>query len=447
MTSPRTSAPSLLFHLYRGITAAVTPFAYRKVAGKLANHGVSPARQRERLGYASQPRPTPQTPDGHPAPLIWFHGASVGESLAALSLIDKLSPRLPGAEFLLTSGTASSAEMMAKRMPGHCRHQFAPLDATAPVRRFLRHWQPDAALFVESELWPVTLDAAKRSGVRLALVNARLSARSIARWKSKPATAAFVMQHFDVLLSQNPQMGQSLTDLGAPADRVHPSGNLKAGSAPLPVDQTVLASVQAELGARPVWIASSTHRGEEETVIAAHKALLAETPNLCLLLAPRHPERADEIAALIEEADLSVARRSAGDALTPDTQVYLADTLGEVGTWYALSPIVFLGGSLAPIGGHNPFEVAQAGAAVITGPGYSNFAETYPPLIDAGGAVEVSDAPTLAGAVQHWLTDDTALNTARTAARGVVEAQAAALDGVVDLLISQLALAPTPRDN
>ncbi|UWR93416.1 3-deoxy-D-manno-octulosonic acid transferase [Phaeobacter inhibens] len=447
MTSRKTSAPPLLFHLYRAVTALLAPFAYRKVAGRLADHGVSAARQRERMGYPTEPRPVPHTPDGRPAPLLWFHGASVGESLAALSLIDKLAPRLPDAEFLLTSGTATSAEMMAKRMPANCRHQFAPLDATAPVGRFLRHWQPDAALFVESELWPVTLNAAKRSGVRLALVNARLSARSIARWASKPATAAFVMQHFDVLLSQNPQMGQSLIDLGAPADRVHPSGNLKAGSAPLPVDQTALGSVRAELGTRPVWVASSTHRGEEEAVIAAHKALLAETPDLCLLLAPRHPERATEVTALIKKAGLSVARRSAGDTLTPETQVYLADTLGEVGTWYALSPIVFLGGSLAPIGGHNPFEVAQAGAAVITGPGYSNFAETYPPLIFAGGAVEVSDASSLAGAVQHWLTDEAALNTARTAARGVVEAQAAALDGVVDLLITHLALTSPSTSN
>ncbi|MEK0162976.1 3-deoxy-D-manno-octulosonic acid transferase [Phaeobacter sp. A36a-5a] len=442
MASRRTSAPTLLFHLYRGATALLAPFAFRKVAGKLADHGVSPTRQRERLGYASQPRPTPSGPDGRPAPLLWLHGASVGESLAALSLIDKLAPRLPGAEFLLTSGTASSAEMMAKRMPANCRHQFAPLDATAPVDRFLRHWQPDAALFVESELWPVTLHAAEQAAVRLALVNARLSARSVARWKSKPATAAFVMQKFDLLLSQNPQMGESLIELGAAPDKVHPSGNLKAGSAPLPVDQAALDAVRAELGERPLWVASSTHRGEEETVIAAHKALLAEDPDICLLLAPRHPERAEDIIALIELAGLSVARRSAGQPLTADTQVYLADTLGEVGTWYALSPIVFLGGSLAPIGGHNPFEVAQAGAAVITGPGYSNFAETYPPLISAGGAVEVNDAKGLAGAVSHWMDDDAALNAARDAARGVVAAQAAALDGVVDLLIDNLALSP-----
>ncbi|APG46417.1 3-deoxy-D-manno-octulosonic acid transferase [Phaeobacter porticola] len=447
MTSLKSSAPPLLFHLYRGVTALLAPFAFRKVAGKLAAHGVTPVRQRERLGYASQPRPTPMSSDDSSAPLLWFHGASVGESLAALSLIDKLAPRLPRAEFLLTSGTASSAEMMAKRMPARCRHQFAPLDSSTAVQRFLRHWQPDAALFVESELWPVTLDAAKHAGVRLALVNARLSDRSVERWKSKPATAAFVMQKFDILLSQNPQMGQTLIELGADAARVHPSGNLKAGSAPLPVDKQALDDLRSALGTRPAWIASSTHQGEEETVIAAHKALLAEFPALCLLLAPRHPERAEEITTLIRKAGLSMARRSEGQPLTADTQIYLADTLGEVGTWYALSPIVFLGGSLAPIGGHNPFEVAQAGAAVITGPGYSNFAETFPPLIAAGGAVEVTDASTLAKAVQNWLQDPTALTKARAAAHDVVTTQAAALEGVVDLLIDHLALAPAAADN
>lgn len=445
MTRDTSADRPALFHIYRAATALLAPFAFRKVAGKLAEHGVSPERQRERLGYASLPRPASTTADGTHKPLVWFHGASVGESLAALSLIDKLLPRLPQAEFLLTSGTASSADMMAKRLPERCRHQFAPLDASGPVRRFLSHWKPDAALFVESELWPVTLDAAKREGCKLALVNARLSAKSIERWKSKPAVAAFVMQQFDVLLSQNPEMAESLIELGASAERVHPSGNLKAGSAPLPVDRAALEAVRTALGRRRVWIASSTHRGEEQAVIAAHKALLETDPSLCLLLAPRHPERADEVADLIRKAGLTFAQRSKGEALTSDIQIYLADTLGEVGTWYALSPIVFLGGSLAPIGGHNPFEVAQAGSAVLTGPGYSNFAETFPPLIAAGGAVEVQDGQSLAAAVQTWLSDCSSLDQARDAARSVVLSQAAALDGVVDLLIETLNLqGPAP---
>ncbi|WP_293573205.1 3-deoxy-D-manno-octulosonic acid transferase [Phaeobacter sp.] len=447
--TPASHDPTALFHIYRAATSLIAPLAYRKVAAKLADQGVPDQRQRERLGFATLPRPqtSPQSASAadtastdKAAPLIWIHGASVGESMAGLNLVEKLTLRLPAAEFLLTSGTATSAQMLERRMPSHCRHQFAPLDSSAAVRRFLSHWRPDAALFVESELWPVTLQAARHAGVKLALVNARLSQSSIKRWASKPATASFMMQQFDLLLSQNAQMRDALIDLGADAAAVHPSGNLKAGSAPLPVDESLLTDLRDDLAGRPVWVASSTHRGEEETVLAAHKALLAENPQLCLVLAPRHPERADEISDLIRAAELTVAQRSRAEPLTSRTQIYLADTLGELGSWYALSPIVFLGGSLAPIGGHNPFEVAQAGAAVITGPGYTNFMETFPPLIDAGGAVEVTDSATLGAAVRHWLGDPHALDQARAAAADVVTRQAAALDGVVDLLIDRLSL-------
>ncbi|MEL0436012.1 3-deoxy-D-manno-octulosonic acid transferase [Phycobacter sp. K97] len=426
-----------LFHAYRAATAMIAPFAYRKVAAKLAAQGVPEARQRERMGHASQPRPALP----HHAPLIWFHGASVGESLAAITLINRLSARLPEAGFLLTSGTATSAVMAEKRLPDCAVHQFAPLDAAGPVRRFLAHWRPDAGIFVESELWPVTLNAARKSGTRLALVNARLSARSLQSWHKRAATARFILSRFDLLLSQNDQMAQDLISLGADPARVLPGGNLKAGAAPLPVDQTALKALREAIGKRTAWIASSTHKGEEEIVLNAHKALLERHPDLCLVLIPRHPERAEDLCTLIDKADLSLARRSTGEALSPQTQVYLADTLGELGTFYALSPVVFLGGSLLPIGGHNPFEVANAGAAVITGPGTQNFAETFPPLIAAGGAIEVADAAELVQAAGNWLSDTAALEAARGAASGYAKEQAQKLDGITELLIERLGLA------
>jgi 3-deoxy-D-manno-octulosonic-acid transferase len=191
-----------------------------------------------------------------------------------------------------------------------------------------------------------------------------------------------------------------------------------------------------------VWIASSTHPGEEKVVLAAHRTLLAQFPDLLLLLIPRHPERGDEVAEMVRDAGFSQAQRSKDEALTPDTQVYLADTLGETGTWYALAPIVFLGGSLEPIGGHNPFEPAQAGAAVITGPHVSNFAETYAPLIANGGAVEVGDGGQLADAVGRWLENGAALATAREAAGNFVTSQTEVLDHVVDRLCAALGLDP-----
>lgn len=432
-TAPKAS-PTLLFHSYRALTTLIAPLAYREVAKKLAAHGVTTTRQRERLGHASQPRPD-LAPE---APLIWFHGASVGESQAAITLINRLGTLRPEARFLLTSGTATSAEMAAKRLPACAQHQFAPLDSTAAVRRFLNHWQPTAGIFVESELWPITLATAKARGIPLALVNARLSKRSITSWRKKLPTAQFIMGMFDLLLTQNAEVAEDLVSIGALPERVFPSGNLKAGAAALPQDPKAVAQLRDELGTRPIWIASSTHKGEEEVVLAAHRRLLKSHPDLCLLLAPRHPERAEEITHLINKAGLRWAQRSTGASISSETQVYLADTLGELGNWYALSPIVFLGGSLLPIGGHNPFEVASAGAAVLTGPHYSNFTETFPPMIKAGGALEISDAASLAQAVVHWLTTPQDLKNAREAAGDFLSAQSGQLDLMVDRLIAHL---------
>ncbi|MEP2718781.1 3-deoxy-D-manno-octulosonic acid transferase [Pseudophaeobacter sp.] len=440
MTRPeQTATPTLLFYSYRALTALLAPIAFRKVAAKLSAHGIPETRQRERLGHASLPRPEMAAE----SPLIWFHGASVGESLAAITLMNRLSTRLPAARFLLTSGTATSAAMADKRLPTCAQHQFAPLDSSGAVARFLDHWRPDAGVFVESELWPVTLSAAKARGTRLALVNARLSARSVASWRKKLPTARYIMGLFDLLLTQNTSVAKDLVLLGADPAKVLPSGNLKAGAAALPQDPNLTSEMRAALGTRPLWIASSTHQGEEEIILAAHKSLLVDHPDLCLLLAPRHPERASEIADLITKTDLTQARRGRGQAPTPDCQVYLADTLGELGTWYALSPIVFLGGSLLPIGGHNPFEVAQSGAAVLTGPGYSNFSETFPPMIKTGGACEVHTAADLAQAVDLWLTQPDQLQKARDEARAYVEQQAGQLDAMVDHLINYLCLKET----
>ncbi len=389
-------------------------------------------RQHERLGHPSQSRPNGR--------LIWFHAASVGESLSVLSLIHKLGVRLPDAEFLITSGTPTSAALIAKRLPPRTRHQYPPLDTAGPVKRFLNHWKPDAGIFVESEIWPQLIVESANRGTPLALLNARLSEKSVAGWKKRPATAQFILASFQLFLTQNDKTAANLIAMGALPERVHPGTNLKAMSDPLPVDQKTLTEIRAQIGERPVWIASSTHAGEEETVLAAHKRLLQDRPDLLLLLIPRHPERRAEVAGLVSETDLTHALRSAEQKITDKTQVYVADTLGETGTWYALSPIVFLGGSLKPIGGHNPFEPAQAGAAVLTGPGYFNFSETFAPLITTGGAAEVETAEDLARAVDHWLSDKSALGTARNSAKTYVETQHSSLDAVIDTLCSALSL-------
>jgi 3-deoxy-D-manno-octulosonic-acid transferase len=423
-----------MFHLYSAATRLALPLAYRGVARKLRAHGVDEARIRERLGHA-----TLQAPD---APLIWFHAASVGESLAVLTLIARLGERLPRHEFLITSGTATSAELIGKRMPPRSRHQFAPLDAPAPLARFLDHWRPVAAIFVESELWPLMLERTRASGARLALVNARLSPQSVRGWSKFPRTAAHVLDQFSLFLTQNATATEHLLSMGADRARVVTGINLKSTSAQLPVDHAALEGLRAALGARPAWIASSTHSGEEPTVLAAHKALLRRHPDLCCLLIPRHPDRGDEIARLIAEAGLSHARRSRGELPGPEHQVYLADTLGEMGTLYAAAPVVFLGGSLSDIGGHNPFEPADAGAAILTGPYVRNFAESFEPLLSLGAAQTVRDEGEIARAVGAFLDHPGRLEQAQEAARVFSTRRQAKLDDIVVALGDALALAP-----
>ncbi len=424
--------PTLLYRLYCGLTTVAGPFVWRTVRNKLQAADVPETRQQERQGHASLPRP-----DGQ---LIWFHAASVGETLSVISLIKRLGERLPDAEFLITSGTPTSAALIEKRMPPRTRHQYPPLDTAGPVRRFLDHWRPNAGIFVESEIWPRLIVEGAKRGMPLALLNARLSDKSVEGWKKRPDTARFILDRFRLFLTQNDKTAQNLIVMGAPADRVQPGTNLKAMSDPLPIDQATLSDIRAQIGARPVWIASSTHAGEEETVLAAHAELLKRWPDLLLLLIPRHPERRAEVASLATQAGQTVAIRSNDDKITDKTLVYMADTLGETGTWYALCPIVFLGGSLKEIGGHNPFEPAQAGAAVITGPGYFNFAETFAPLIESGGALQVQSASELTEAVETWLSDQTTLDTARKAAKSCVNTQQSALDAIVETLCTELSL-------
>ena len=423
-----------------------TPFIYRAwvmasrmlmpVAGgmemrKLRRAGLPRERAREKLGRPSLPRP-----EG--GPLIWFHAASVGESLSVLALIGRMGVALPNAEFLLTSGTATSAELVAKRLPARTRHQFAPLDAPGPLKWFLRHWRPDAAIFVESELWPQMLRRTFENGARMAMVNARLSETSVARWQARPDLARYLLEVFDLILTQNASMAKAMRDMGAPSDRISEGMNLKALSDPLPVDQEALNTARAAIGDRPSWVASSTHPGEEREVLEAHRILLQDRPDLCLILVPRHPDRGAEVTALIAAEGMSFSRRSRGDL--PAGQVFLADTMGELGIWYALSQIVFLGGSLSPTGGHNPFEVIQSDAAVLSGAHVAAFAETYAALEIGGAALLVADGEDLAAKVANWLDDAQALEAACAAGARFVGNQTHKLDAVSDRIIAALDL-------
>ena len=420
-----------LYRAYVALSQLALPIAARIERSKLDKANVAD-RAKEKLGNPSQDRPQGQ--------LIWFHAASVGESLSVLSLITQMGALLPKAEFLITSGTATSATLVEQRMPPRCRHQFAPLDAPGPLTRFLGHWRPDAGIFVESELWPQMLKRSNDAGLPLALVNARLSDRSLAGWAKRPKTAAVLFQCFRVILTQTEALRRSLIDLGAPEDRIAHGINLKSLSAPLPIDDALRVDMQTALANRPVWIAASTHPGEENTILDAHKRLLAAFPDLCLILAPRHPDRGDEVADLVSARGWTAPRRSTG--ALPEGPVYLADSLGELGTWYALAPIVFLGGSLLPIGGHNPFETAQSGVATLSGPHVTNFADTYAEMTATGAARLTQDAAEIAAQVETWLSDPSSLNAARDAAKTFTESQSGQIMQVAEQLIAELDLGP-----
>lgn len=419
-----------LYRAYTLLSMGLVPFVARSAINKLRRADVPPYRAHERVGNATEDRP-----DGT---LIWFHAASVGESLSVLALITRMGVALPAAHFLITTGTATSAALVAQRLPPRCIHQFAPLDAPGPLKRFLRHWQPDAALFVESELWPQMLRRTRATGARMALINARLSERSVKAWGKRPQLAAYVLDVFDLILTQNDAMAEAMVRMHAPAPRVARGRNLKSFAGPLPQDEDLLFEARAVLGHRPVWIAASTHKGEEQAVLQAHDTLRQTYPDLLLILAPRHPERGTEVAQLIAETGMEPTRRSHGDL--PGGSVYLVDTLGELGTWYALSDIVFLGGSLLPFGGHNPFEVAQAGGMVLSGKHVSNFAETYSDMQAAGAAQIIADPEDLAARVDLLLRDDAHRAKATTAARDFAQAETGKLDTIAQRLIKALAL-------
>lgn len=411
--------------LYRLGARALEPLAPLLLQRRARQGKEDPARVEERLGFPTLGRPC--------GPLVWVHGASVGETLSAVPLVERIGRERPDVSVLVTSGTTASAEILAQRLPAFALHQYVPVDTPSAVDRFLDHWRPDLVILLESEIWPNMILGAEQRGARLALISARFTEAAQSGWKRAPGSARRVLSAFDLVLPQDDASADRLAALGA---RVIGRANLKLVGDPLTHDQGEFERLSGAAGDRAVVVSASTHPGEESVVDLA----VADLPGRPLhLVAPRHPRRADAIEAELSLRGRSVARRSRGESLSPDVDVYLADTLGELGLFFRLGDVIVLGGGWAAgVGGHNPLEPARLGKAVVSGPHVANWAGVFEAMVEAD-AVRLADRGELAGVVASLLADPAGAWSLGERARAFARRQ----DGAMDQLWDQLApLAP-----
>ena len=414
MSAPARTLP---LALYAAATALLQPLAPRVLRARAKAGKEDVGRLAERLGRAGAPRP--------PGPLVWLHGVSVGESLSLLPFVDALRSHRPDLVLLVTSGTVTSAQLLAQRLPPGVIHQYAPVDSPRAVRRFLDYWRPAVGLLVESELWPNLILGARRRGVRLALLSARITEASAKGWGRAPASARALLSAFDLVMPQDAATATRLERLGA---TVGPFLNLKLAADAPPADEAELAKLRQAIGARPVVLAASTHSGEELLIAQA-------APEALLVMAPRHPGRGAEVADLLRGAGLSVARRSAGELPGPDIQAYVADTLGEMGIFLRLADVAVMGGAFVEgVGGHNPLEAARLGKPVITGPHAFNARDIYAEMFAAAAAMEAADGQMLARHLAGLLANPVIARRVGEAGVAYAARQGAQLTGALALI-------------
>lgn len=424
---------SLALAAYRLLTRLVEPFAPRVLDARVKVGKEDAARVDERLGIPGAPRPQ--------GDLVWLHGVSVGETLSLLPVVERLRERRPDLAVLVTSGTTTAAALLARRLPKGVLHQFAPVDAPGAVNAFLDHWRPSTAVFVESELWPNLILEAQARGVRLMLASARITDRTARGWARFPGAARRLLSAFERILPQDAVSAGRLEGLGG---RVDGLVNLKLAGGPLPHDAAAFTTLSAAIGDRPVVVAASTHAGEE---IALVRALDRLADRLCLILVPRHPDRAPEIAAALTRDGYRFALRSGGETPTRETDLYVADTLGEMGLFLRLADVVVMGGSFAPalglppVGGHNPLEPARLGKPAVTGPEASNWEAVTAHMAEAGGLKIVAAPWDLPEAVGPLLADPAAARAMGERAR---RAAAEAGSGLETLWEALLPMLPSP---
>lgn len=385
-------------------------------------------RYHEKLGKIAMHRPE--------GPIIWIHASSVGESLSVLPLIQEIAKAAPKAKLLVTTVTKTSAGLLDNKLPDGVIHQYAPVDTPLAIRRFLKHWQPSLALFVESEIWPNMITLAHQYGCELRLVNARMSARSMERWKKFPAAIVKLLDCFTAIYPQNQQSGDRFKQLGA--QDLKYLGNLKYDAPPLPADPKAAGEIIGAVGARPRWMAASTHPGEDIIAGRVHRVLREINEDLLTIIVPRHPHRGETITQELRALGLQVARRSQGDTITADTDIYIADSIGEMGIFYRIAGIVFIGGSLVPRGGQNPLEAARLDCAIILGPHMENFPAITADLIRNDACIKVHDEAGLRLAVEELLHNNEMQEQLATAAAATVKKEGGAVGRILEEITPKL---------
>lgn len=420
----------MILTAYRALSRLAGPALRRHAAHRAIQGKEEAARLGERFGVAGRPRPAGK--------LIWLHGASVGETQSLRPLIAALAARDTACSFLVTSGTVTAATLFDKAPPPRSHHAYLPYDHPDWVAAFLDHWRPDLAIFVESELWPNLLQAIGRRKIPAALLNARLSPRSARRWRWAAETARRLFGKFDLILAADREQQRRLAHLGVSAPT---SGNLKAAAPILPVDPQAEAALQRARAGRPIFLAASTHEGEERALLPLLRALATRRPPVLSILAPRHPARGDAIVALFAEAGLPAGQRGRGDWPSAEAPIFIADSLGELGAYFAAADLVFLGGALIAAGGHNPLEPARFGKAILTGPATYNFADLFARLIAAGGAEACSNAEELRDRTLALIDDGPRRAAMGRAALTFAEAESGSLERILVALEPLLARA------
>jgi len=408
---------TLIIYLYKYLTVLISPvlwiwIRYRLIVGKEHSHRI-----KERFGYPTIVRPNNA--------IIWLHGASVGEVKTLFPLVDRIRNNYPDSYILITSATRTSAELIYKKNLPNTYHQYLPLDIPKAVNSFVDYWKPNMLIITESEIWPNLLTSVKSKNIPIALINGRFSQKSIKSWSLFKNTAQIIFNYFDLIISADINTDNFLR--GVIGDKVQHLGNLKSNTSQLEVNKIKYKKLKKQIGNRRVWCAASTHKGEEKFIINAHKKLKSKFPNLMLIMALRHPERAKNVIRKIDS--MSVARHSCEEIITKKTDIYLIDTIGDMGLAYSLSEITLVCGSLIKgLKGHNPLEPANFSNAILTGNYFNSFHDIYMSMINLKAAAKISSVDKIEKDVSELLSDTNKLKNKQNLAFNFVKRQTSILD-------------------